>query len=336
MKKLLMVSMAVAGSFAFQSPLAGQEAPSPSASAPAPLAAAPELDLTTVLDYAQDPSERMTVPVDIGGRGPFDFVVDTGAERTVIASELAGRLGLLAGTTSVVHSMTEVSRIRTVVIPELTIGGKRVRGIHAPALSQANLGAEGMLGVDSLQSQRVSFDFVRREMSITPSRRREEVWPKDVIVITGRKRFGHLVLVDASVDGQKVWVIIDTGAQVSIANNALRQRLARRGRLGATTPIEMLSVTGGRLTLDQTKVNLIKIGGVDIVDMPIAFADVHPFHKLKLTKRPALLLGMDALRLFQRVSVDFANRKVKMLPTPHSSLDPRTRMARAGRTRPAG
>jgi predicted aspartyl protease len=334
MKKLLMASMAFAGSFAFLSPLSGQDSPAPSASAP--LAASPELDLTTVLDYAQDPSERMTVPVDIGGRGPYNFIVDTGAERTVIASELAGRLGLGAGTTSVVHSMTEVSRIRTVVIPELTIGGKRVRGIHAPALSQVNLGAEGMLGVDSLQSQRVSFDFVRREMSIQPSRRREEVWPKDVIVITARKRFGHLVLVDASVDGQKVWVILDTGAQVSIANNALRQRLARKGRLGATTPIEMLSVTGGRLTLDQTKVNLIRIGGVDIVDMPIAFADVHPFHKLKLTKRPALLLGMDALRLFQRVSVDFANRKVKMLPTPRSSIESQTQMARAGRTRPVG
>jgi predicted aspartyl protease len=329
MKKLLMASMALAGSFAFLSPLSGQDAPTP-------LAAAPELDLIMVLDYAQDPSERMTVPVNIGVNGPYDFVVDTGAERTVIASELAGRLGLNAGTTSIVHSMTEVSRIRTVVIPELRIGGKSVRGIHAPALSQVNLGAEGMLGVDSLQQQRVSFDFVRREMSIAPSRQREEVWPKDVIVVTARKRFGHLVLVDASVDGQKVWVIVDTGSQVTIANEALRQRLARRGRLGATTPVEMLSVTGGRLMVDQTKVNLIRIGGVDIVDMPIAFADVHPFHKLKLTKRPALLLGMDALRLFQRVSVDFANRKVKMLPTPRSALDRQTQMARAGRARPIG
>jgi predicted aspartyl protease len=173
-------------------------------------------------------------------------------------------------------------------------------------------------------------------MSIAPSRRREEVWPKDVIVITARKRFGHLVLVDASVDGQKVWVIVDTGSQVTIANEALRRQLARRGRLGPTTPVEMLSVTGGRLTIDRTKVNLIRIGGVDIVDMPIAFADVHPFHKLNLTKRPALLLGMDALRLFQRVSVDFANRKVKMLPTPRSALDPQTQMARTGQTRPVG
>lgn len=336
MKTLLMLSMAVAGSFVLLSPLAGQDSPAPPAAAPEPLASAPELDLTTVLDYAQDRSQRMTVPVGIGEGGPYNFVVDTGAERTVIAAELAARLGLNAGATSIVHSMTEVSRIRTVVIPELRIGGKSVRGINAPALSQVNLGAEGMLGVDSLQQQRVSFDFTRQEMSISPSRRQEEVWPKDVIVITARKRFGHLVLVDASVDGQKVWVIIDTGSQVSIGNEALRQRLLRRNRLGATRPVEMLSVTGGRMMVDQTKVNLIRIGGADIVNMPIAFADVHPFHKLNLTKRPALLLGMDALRLFQRVSVDFANRKVKMIPGSRSSLDRQTQMARTGQARPAG
>jgi predicted aspartyl protease len=331
MKMLLSLSMAMAGGLALLSPLQGQEP-----AAPAPLAATPEIDLTTVLDYAQDRAQRMTVPVNIGGSGPYNFVVDTGAERTVIASELARRLGLGAGATSIVHSMTEVSRVETVVIPELEVGGNSVRGINAPALARANIGAEGMLGVDSLQSQRVSFDFNRREMTITQSRKREEKWPKDVIVITARNRFGHLVLVDAEVDGQRVWVIVDTGSQVTVANNALRRRLARKGRLGRVTPVEMISVTGGRLTIDQTTVKQIHIGGVDINDMPIAFADVHPFRKLRLLDRPAILLGMDALQLFQRVSVDFANRKVKVLPLPRSSLDPVIRMARSEKIRPAG
>jgi predicted aspartyl protease len=193
-----------------------------------------------------------------------------------------------------------------------------------------------MLGVDSLQSQRVSFDFVNREMTITASRRNEERWPHDTIVVTGRSVFGHLVLVDASVDDQRVWVIVDTGSAVTVANNALRRKLERRHRLRATVPIEMTSVTGGRLVADQTQVKLIRIGGVDIVNMPIAFADVHPFRKLGLLDRPALLLGMDALQLFRRVSVDFANRRVKMLPSPRSSLTPPRRMAGDGAVRPAG
>jgi predicted aspartyl protease len=289
------------------SPLQGQET-------------APSDEAGLVLGYDQDRTQRMTVPVSIGGQGPYRFIVDTGAERTVIARELAQDLRLGRGVVARVHSMTEVSRIQTVLIPALEVAGKRVREIHAPALERRNLGAEGMLGVDSLQSQRVSFDFTRQEMTIAPSHRREEKWTDDAIVVRARSRFGHLVLVDASVDGQKVWVVVDTGSQLTVANGVLRRKLERKRRLGATFPVTMVSVTGGRITADQTVVKRIRLGGIDINNMPVAFADVHPFKKLGLEKRPAILLGMDALQLFERVSVDFANRRVTLLAPPHAEL----------------
>jgi predicted aspartyl protease len=229
-----------------------------------------------------------------------------------------------------------VSRVQTVVIPELEVGGKKVRDINAPALREQHLGAEGMLGVDSLQSQRVSFNFPRQEMTIVPSQRREERWPSDVIVVTARNRFGHLVLVDAAVEGQKVWVIIDTGSEVSVGNNALRRRLGKRRLLRTVVPIQLFSVTGGQMTAEATRVKEIRIAGINIHDLPIAFADVHPFRKLDLLDRPALLLGMDALRLFERVSVDFANRKVKLLPAGSSGLPPTGRLVMAERTKPGG
>lgn len=333
----ILSATALLGGLAFLSPVSGQPAPVPvPPSAPSVEAPAEDPGVSTLLEYDSDKANRMTVPVNIDGSGPYRFVVDTGAERTVIATDLADRLNLNPGKTSVVHSMTEVSRIPTVVIPELEVAGRMVRDINAPALERGHLGAEGMLGVDSLQRQRISFDFGRQEMTITPSKKREEKWPKDSIVVTARSVFGHLVLIDAAVDGQKVWVIVDTGSQVTVANEALRRKLARKGKLGITHPVEMVSVTGGRTTVDRTKVNLIRIGGVDIVNMPIAFADVHPFKKLKLTKRPAILLGMDALQLFERVSVDFANRRMKVLPHPRSELSEPTQMARTEAAKPAG
>jgi predicted aspartyl protease len=270
----------------------------------------------------------MTVPVSIDGRGPYRFVVDTGAERTVIARELANDLALSAGRTVQVHSMSEVSNIRTVLIPHLEVGGRKVKGVQAPTLSRRDLGAEGMLGVDSLKSRRVLFDFVRGEMSISLSRKREEKWAEGSIVVRGRRHFGQLVLVDASVDGQKVWVILDTGSQVTLGNSALRRKLEAKGQLGPVEPIGVTSVTGGRIVADQAVVARLRVGGMDIKRMPIAFADVHPFRKLELLDRPALLLGMDALRLFDRVSVDFANRQVRMLARPQSSLESGTQLAR--------
>jgi predicted aspartyl protease len=280
----------------------------------APPAAASDGEGGIVLGYGEDRHERMTVPVSIGGRGPYRFIVDTGAERTSIAEELAADLKLGLGTRARLHSMTEVSQIQTVLIPALEVGGRSIRDINAPALERRNIGAEGILGVDTLQTQRVSFDFSRQEMTVTNSRKREEIWPEDTIVVTAKNRLGHLVMVDASVDGEKVWVVLDTGAQTTVANSVLRRKLERHGKLLRTWPIELQSVTGGRMPADQSMVKKIRLGGVDINNMPVAFADVHPFRKLGLMNRPALLLGMDALRLFERVSVDFPNRRVRLLP----------------------
>ena len=298
--------------------LSGQAAP-PDGPAPSP---------ETVIDTLEDRADRMTVPVSIGGKGPFRFVVDTGAERTVIARELASELDLGAGRRARMHSMSEVSTIDTVLIPQLEVGGRDVLHIHAPALSRRNLGAEGMLGVDSLQSQRVSFDFGRNQMTVSPSAKREEKWAADAIVVTGKSRFGHLLLVDASMDGQKLWVIIDTGSQVTVGNEALRRKLLAKKRLGAPSPLQLISVTGGSIEAQQSIARRIRLGEITITGLPVAFADVHPFRKLDLMNRPALLLGMDALRLFGRVSVDFANRKVRLLSRPQSGLRSEPQLAR--------
>jgi hypothetical protein len=84
---------------------------------------------------------------------------------------------------------------------------------------------------------------------------------------------------------------------------------------------------------EQAMVGRIKLGTMDIHQLPIAFADAKPFRKLGLSDRPALLLGMDALKLFERVSVDFPNRTVKLLAPARSELD-RAVLAGAARGRP--
>lgn len=306
---------------------------------PAPAAAQePDIEVTETLDLSIDRTERMTVPVSIAGRGPYSFIVDTGAERTVISRELAERLDLVPGRSATMFSMTETSRVETVVIPELEVGQRTIEGIHAPALERRNLGAEGMLGVDSLRSQRVDFDFGRGEMTVSPSRRApDRPWPGDTIVVTARSRYGHLMVTDASFDGQPIVVIIDTGSQVTVANQALRRRLERARRLGPLHPIELISVTGGRLPAEYGFARRILVGGAEIHNLPVAFAEVHPFEQLRLTDRPAILLGMDALQLFDRVSIDFATRRVRLVVREGAGLASDVRMATlSAPPRPAG
>ncbi len=283
-------------------------------------------DTAETIGYAADPWARMTVAVNIGRSGPFQFIVDTGAERTVISRELALTLGLTSGGDVTLASVAQVTRVPSVIIPELDLGRRTLSGIRAPALAERHLGAQGMLGVDSLRSQRVVFDFERRELTLSSSQIVEERPAPDEIVVRGRTLLGRMIITNAFVDGQRVTVIIDTGSQVTLGNSALRRRLESAGRLGLTRQLSLTGVTGDLVTAEYTRTRRLQIGGLRVNDMPIAFSDVRLFSVLGLGSRPAILLGMDALQLFSRVSIDFANRRVRLAP-PHSRAEPPLRMA---------
>jgi predicted aspartyl protease len=273
-----------------------------------------------------DRSDRMTVPVRIGESEALAFVIDTGAERTVVSRQLATRLNLAAGPMLNLVTVTGSGRVGTVIVPSLELSGTRVKEIEAPALDQAHLGAQGMLGLDSLQSRRVTLDFKKNEMKVTAARHVEDTDP-DTIVVTARNRYGQLILVNSRLMGERIQVIIDTGAETSIGNLALLRKLERHKKLPSLVPVTITSVTGGTMPAQFAQIDHIQIGGVDMNNIPVAFADAEPFKRFGLENKPALLLGMDALRLFDRVSVDFANKQVRFILPEQSALERRTMMA---------
>jgi hypothetical protein len=178
-------------------------------------------DLLATVATRSDNAMRMTVPVTIEGRGPYQFVVDTGSDRTVVSRELAASLNLAVGETVTMHSMTGVAPANTVSVPSLTVAGQTTRDINAPALQQDYLGGHGLLGIDTLKGRRVVMDFAKRTLSVLRAGEKEAYDP-DTIVVTARSKFGQLVLVDADVDGTPITVIIDSGAQNTIGNAPLR------------------------------------------------------------------------------------------------------------------
>lgn len=273
-----------------------------------------------------DRNERMTVPVRVADSAEIPFVIDTGAERTVISRQLADRLNLAAGPVRNLVTVTGSGKVNTVLVPHLELSGTKVRSIEAPALDQAHMGAQGMLGIDSLKSRRVTIDFKKNEMKVTASRRVEDSDP-ETIVVTARSKFGQLILVDARFLGERVRVIVDTGAQTSIGNMALLNRLQKRKKLGVLQQVMLTGVTGQSIPAHYAQVDRIQIGGVDMNNIPVAFTDAEPFKRFGLANQPALLLGMDALRLFERVSVDFANKQVRFRFGDSSELGGRTLLA---------
>ena len=274
--------------------------------------------------FKDDRSDRMTVPVRVSGAGPFRFLVDTGADRTSVSRELAGRLGLASGEAASIHTVTGESTVSTAIVPNLQLTRRPVKVSQAPMLESANIGADGIIGVDALRSQSVLFDFQTNTLSIVPSAKADfDDHDSNVIVIEAQRKNGRLLFTDAVVNGHTVTVVIDTGAQVSIGNEALRQELVGRGLVDPSQKVDLQSVTGAMITGDYTFVRELEIGGLTLRNLAIVFADAHTFKELKLDRKPALLLGMNAIRAFKKVSIDFANSKFRVVLPESSQLDVR-------------
>ena len=261
---------------------------------------------------AQDQAARMTIPVMVNGHGPYAFVVDTGADRTVISRGLAAVLKLPAGGDVRLHDTAGSAEVHTAVLDSLSFGGRDVHGLQAAVLEAGNIGAAGMLGIDSLRGQRVMMDFQARTFAAKASQPWAEL--ANAIVVYGRSRFGQLVLVNAQADGQRVFVILDSGAQNTLGNAALQQLMSSAEAARRPPTNDVISVMGGSTPARTNRIEAISLGGIELHGVPIAYADLETFRQFGLRDQPAMLLGMDVLHLFRSVSVDFLRREAAFVP----------------------
>jgi hypothetical protein len=286
----------------------------------------PEMAEAEIIEMQRERFERMTVPVTIMDEGPFRFMIDTGAQATVVAISIADRLELGGRRPAILVGMASREPIETAEIPKFEIG-RRTISIHPAAMvDRSNIGgADGILGLDSLQGQRVLLDFVNNRISVADA---DEIGRANgyEIIVRARRELGQLIIADARVDGIRTAVIVDTGAQGSIGNPALLERLRRSRDLGST---EMTDINGKQMTGIVREGRILELGQVQLRNFPIVFADSPPFHALGLTDTPALVLGMTELRSFRRVAIDFEKRRV-LFDLPRGVRGPELRRSAFG------
>jgi hypothetical protein len=311
---LAFAGLGVSASAAAEPPKIARPRPAPPGSIPdvPPLTPAqidPSLAIGGQDVKAKKVETRLSVDVQVNGSGPYRFIVDSGADTSVIGMGVARQLMLPLGTPAILNGMTSRDVVDRVKVAELTLGPTTVRDLELPALREYDVGGDGLLGIDALVSKRLLMDFEKRLIKVEDASVRYVSMPGE-IVVRARRRNGQLILTHVRAAGVPLDAVIDTGTEITIGNLALRDLLIR-GNRDKFIEVPVMGVTGVTQKLQVARIGELQLGPITISDVPMAFADVPPFKLFGLSDQPALLLGTDLLETFRRISLDFKSRKVR-------------------------
>lgn len=312
---LLTLALAPALAPALARALAAESPPGLSAANTAGGAAKDPGTGTGTVRTASMTDQRLTTAVEINGAGRYRFLVDSGAERSLMAAEIAAQLALPHGNAVLVEGIVRGEQGVLVEVASLRMGSLVCRSLEVPVLPRAMLGVDGYLGLDVLDRHRVILDFAAETISVTRPQGFFSAWleGKDEVIVRTLGSSGRLRASNCLVNGVRAAAFVDTGAEVSVLNPALYAALMAQvpGRQRIGGPVELSGVTGGTVDGIAVNVDAIILGELHLVFTPMVVAPLEVFDVWGLGAQPALLFGMDCLRRFRRVTIDYGREELR-------------------------
>jgi hypothetical protein len=158
-------------------------------------------------------------------------------------------------------------------------------------------------------------DFTKRCVEIYESAAQMQI--KGWLSVPARMRFGTMVMAQGEIMGVRVNVLIDTGSNISLANEHFRDALRE---VGART-IEYRNghaFTFGRpIVLDKRVwTPTLRLGRTTVGRVNAYIGNFHLFDLWGLQDEPTLLIGMDVLARSREMAIDYENGVVYFRKPP--------------------
>lgn len=278
--------------------------------------------------YTLDEAGRFLALIEINDRGPYPFIVDTGASMTVLFESTARRLGVADdGATVIVRDAISTGEFPTARLQSLALGelvSRDHRIVIVPDWADVDAPPAGILGVDFLSDYSLRLDASERRLMLYPPNffagANYRGW---ISVPLERRRLNdqnEFYYVRGSVNGFAVDGIFDLGAEGTLMSWAtanrlnfrrndtlVRRDLRIRGALGETDP--SFRFTAAYLKLGDA---IWLREAVTIIDLPI-------YRYLGLAPNSAVIFGSN-LFSSRDLIVDFAEPRL-LVRRENQSID---------------
>jgi len=182
--------------------------------------------------------------VRINGKGPYNFVIDTGASQTALSEKLARDLGLKVITSTVLHGVggsgkanSNIYRIDQLQIGDVSVGDLPVGTFDDPIISQL---ADGIIGTAMLADFIITINYPQGLLELS----HKPVTAPDAIAIWC---VSNMLLLPADANGKPGNFIVDTGAITSVLSLSMANAMGVNEKTpGALVDLGIAGVGGAQ------------------------------------------------------------------------------------------
>ncbi len=279
--------------------------------------------------YRIDYEGWVTVSAMVNGKGPYDFVLDSGATITATFQNLADQQAFTPADRAPIRilGLAGSETLPAIIVGDLTIGGQRMDnhvGVILPDWRDSRQTPGGVLGLDFLTRYTVLFDADKRMIRLYNRRAPVIDLPRGwsntrMKAVNFGSGAGTLYRVTVDMHGRRIPCIIDLGASGTLINyRALRKMLTgfyinQPSQTGFSTGSRLRDIFDNIEIARLVQVRTLKIAGSKWRKPILTVFDAKIFEELGVDKAPFCLVGAD-LMTARSFIFDFANERLYVGP----------------------
>ena len=256
------------------------------------------------------------LPVQVNGRGPFDFILDTGAGTSLLSSDLAKQLDVKVIGSKEGHSAGGKVSVSLAKIDFLAVGGIKLSDVDVGIVDLATIGKtigakiDGDLGYNFLKHFRVSIDYRDCEIRLDDPKRVESLSrsAKTEIPIRLASPAKPLILVDVHANGRGPFQFaIDTGTSTTAIAPELAKQLGME-----SSPVGPGTTGGASVDFSAGSLPSFQLGGAKIDNMAVVVADFFTMLNAAIGAKLDGIVGYNFLRNY-KVVIDYPGETLTLI-----------------------
>ncbi len=248
------------------------------------------------------------LPVRVNDRGPFDFILDTGAGTSLLSSELAKQLETKVIGSKEGQSAGGKVSVSLAKVESLAVGETKLHDVDVGVVDLAQIGKtvgakiDGDLGYNFLKHFRVTIDYSDCEIHFDDPTRLESFGrsAKTEVPIRLASPAKPLILVDVHANGRGPFQFaIDTGTSTTAIAPELAKQLGIEG-----SPVGPVTTGGAPVDVRAGNIESFQLGGAKIDNMAAVIADFFTMLNAAIGAKLDGIVGYNFLRNY-KVVIDY-------------------------------